>query len=253
MGLIDRAKDLDNMDTRYGHRARIGYTSPFAASEVFPYEFYLMAPRGVTLVISTLAVMERTKEEIDRSYDMSLQAARELARVKVDLIMLGGVPINLSRGSDVEGLIREVERDTGTPVATSITAQVDALRQVGARRVAVGHPYTPDQDRTFAGYAEKYGFEKSSVKGAGYTGPELGRTPRNAAFPVCRALLEADPKADTLWLPCPHWAVAEAIDPLEQELGVTVVTALQAITWQALRRCNVADKVQGYGRLLRDF
>ncbi len=253
MGIIESARDLESMKRMYGHRARIGYTSPFSATEVFPYEFYLIAPKGVSLVISTLAVMERTKDEIDRSYDMSLQAAKELARVKVDLIMLGGVPINLSRGGNADDLIREVERDTGVPVATSITAQVEALRTLGANRVAVGHPYTPDQDKMFAGYAEKYGFEKSSVKGAGSTGPELGRMPRDAAFALCRSLLEADPGADTIWLPCPHWAVAEAIDPLEQVLGVNIVTALQAITWQALRRCKVNDRIEGFGRLLRDF
>jgi maleate cis-trans isomerase len=251
MGLINTTSD--RMDQIYGHRARIGYTSPFSATEVFPYEFYMIAPEGVSLVISTLGVMERSKAEIDRSYDMSLQAAKELARVEVDLIMLGGVPINLSRGANVEALIEEVQRDTGIPVATSITSQIDALRKLGARRVAVGHPYTVDQDPTFAGYAERYGFEKSSVKGAGSSGPRLGRVPRNAALELGRELLEMDPKADTIWLPCPHWAVAEAIDPLEQALGVNVVTALQAITWDALRRCKVNDRIEGYGRLFREF
>ena len=253
MGLIEKSTDQERMGRMYGHRARIGYTSPFSATEVFPYEFYMIAPEGVSLVISTLGVMERNKEEIDRSYDMSLLAAKELARVQVDLIVLGGVPINLARGADVNDLIHEVERDTNVPVTTSISAQIDALLAVGARRVAVGHPYTPDQDRTFAGYAEKYGFEPSSVKGAGYTGPELGRMPRVAALELGRALLEADPTADTIWLPCPHWAVVDVIDLLEQELGITVVTALQAITWQALRRCQVSDRIEGYGRLLRDF
>jgi maleate isomerase len=253
MGLINKSTHQDNLDRIYGHRARIGYTSPFSATEVFPYEFYLVAPEGVSLVVSTLGVTERSKEEIDRSYDMSLQAAKELARVQVDLIVLGGVPINLSRGTNVNDLIQEVERDTKVPVATSITAQIDALRTLGARRVAVGHPYTSDQDPTFAGYSDKYGFESSSVKGAGYSGPELGRIPRIAALALGRALLKADPTADTIWFPCPHWAVAEAIEPLEQELGITVVAALQAITWHALRRCNVTDKIEGYGRLLRDF
>ena len=33
----------------YGYRARIGYTSPPLTSEIFPYEFYRLAPDGVTL------------------------------------------------------------------------------------------------------------------------------------------------------------------------------------------------------------
>jgi maleate isomerase len=241
------------LGTMYGHRARIGYTSPMAATEVFPYEFYKIAPPGVSLVVSTLAVLERSKEEVDRSYDMSLQAAKELARAKVDVLVLGGVPINLSRGSDVGGLIRDVEGDIGVPVITSITAQVDALRKMGARRVGIVHPFTPDQDRKFLSYLEPHGFEQLAVLGAGYTGPEVGRIPRNAVQVASRALMAREPGLDALWLPCPHWAVAEALDPLEREFGVSVCGALQAIVWQALRRCGVNDSIAGYGRLLREF
>src|SRR5665647_1215189 len=52
----------------YGHRARIGYTSPPLTTEVFPYEFYKVVPEGVTLVITTLAIVVRSKDEIDTSY-----------------------------------------------------------------------------------------------------------------------------------------------------------------------------------------
>ena len=41
----------------YGHRARIGYTSPPLTTEVFPYEFYRIVPDGVTLVVTTLAIV----------------------------------------------------------------------------------------------------------------------------------------------------------------------------------------------------
>ena len=40
----------------YGCRARIGYTSPPRITEVFPYEFYKMAPPGVTLMLTTLTL-----------------------------------------------------------------------------------------------------------------------------------------------------------------------------------------------------
>jgi len=85
-------------DDIYGRRARIGYISPPLTTEVFPYEFYQMVPAGVTLVLTTLAVVERSKDEVDRSYDISMQAAREMAAAGVDIVVLGGVPINLPRG-----------------------------------------------------------------------------------------------------------------------------------------------------------
>lgn len=237
----------------YGYRARIGYTSPPAATEVFPYEFYMVAPKGVSLVVSTLAIVEMNKSEIDQSYEISLRAARELARSHVDLVVLGGVPINTSRGfRNVDDLISAVAADVKKPVTTSITAQVDALRRVGAKRVAVGHPFPADQDQMFVENLDNYGFERGLIKGAGYPAVDLGVIPAKTAFDLGRALKAADPAADTIWLPCPHWAVAEAIEPLEKELDVNVVTAHQAITWHALRRCGIDDRIEGFGRLMRE-
>ena len=82
----------------YGHRARIGYTCPPLSAEVFPYEFYKLVPAGVTLVITTLTVIERSQSEVDAAYEMSMRAARALAAAGVDLVFLGGVPVNLARG-----------------------------------------------------------------------------------------------------------------------------------------------------------
>ena len=83
----------------YGYRARIGYTSPPLTTEVFPYEFYKIVPDGVTLVVTSLAIVVRSKDEVDQSYDISMRAAREMAAAGCDIIVLGGVPINLSRGA----------------------------------------------------------------------------------------------------------------------------------------------------------
>lgn len=239
----------------YGYRARVGYTSPLSATEVFPYEFYEVVPKGVTLVITTLAVADVTAEEVDRSYKISLEAAKDMARVGVDLMVLGGVPINLSRGFDhVDDLIRDTQKSIGVPVTTSITAQLDAMRQTGAKRIAVAHPFPPDdQEQLFTDIVGHYGFELAGIKGGGKGGRELGRIPLEMSIALCRALKRENPAADTMWLPCPHWACGEAIAQIEQELDVTVITANQAITWHALRRCGIADKLPGWGRLLEAF
>src|SRR5205807_6021516 len=108
----------------YGHRARIGYTSPPLTTEVFPYEFYKIVPDGVTLVITTLAIVERNKAELDQSYDISLKAAREMAAAGVDIVVLGGVPINLSRGAEnAEALVQELAAELGVKVTSSALAQ----------------------------------------------------------------------------------------------------------------------------------
>ena len=68
-----------------------------------------------------------------------------------------------------------------------------------------------------------------------------------------RKLMKEHPDANSVFLPSPHSPTAGAIDVLEKEFGVNVMTAHQAIVWDALRRCGVNDKIEGFGRLFREF
>jgi maleate isomerase len=68
-----------------------------------------------------------------------------------------------------------------------------------------------------------------------------------------RKLMKQYPDADTILMPSPHWPTAGALDVLEREFGVNVMSAHQAIVWDALRRCGVNDKIEGFGRLFREF
>jgi maleate isomerase len=238
----------------YGHRARIGYTSPPFTTEVFPYEFYKIAPDGVTLVITTLAIVERGKSEVEQSYDISMKAARAMAAAGVDIVVLGGVPINLSRGHDNAGqMMRKLEAELGIKVSTSASAQAKAAAALGCKRAVVAQPYATTETERIAGYGRDFGCEILGAAGWGSAFNQIGRIPISAAFDMARDLMRAHPDADSILFPSPHWPVIGAIEPLEREFGVSVMTALQAIVWDALRRVGVNDRIEGYGRLLRQF
>src|SRR5256885_16849704 len=120
----------------YAHRARIGYTSPPLTTEVFPYEFYQIVPAGVTLVVTTLAIVVRSKTEVDQSYDISMRAAREMAAAGCDIVVLGGVPINLSRGTkNAAQMLLDLETELGLKVSTSASAQAKGAKALGCRKV----------------------------------------------------------------------------------------------------------------------
>src|SRR5258707_8647418 len=126
----------------YGYRARIGYTSPPLTTEVFPYEFYKIVPAGVTLVVTTLAIVVRSKGEVDHSYDVSMKAAREMAAAGVDIVVLGGVPINLSKGYvNAEQMIVDLEAELQVKVSTSASTQAKAAKALGCKKVVVAQPY----------------------------------------------------------------------------------------------------------------
>jgi maleate isomerase len=241
-------------DQMYGHRARIGYTSPPLTTEIFPYEFYQIVPDGVTLVITTLAIVVRSKDEIDQSYDTSMKAVREMAAANCDIVVLGGVPINLSRGAaSIEQVMRDLEAELGVKVATSASAQGAAAKALGCKKVVVAQPYAHSDTARIASYADHFGLEVLGATGWGSPFNQIGRIPQNAAVELGRKLMREHPDADTIMLPSPHWPTAHAIDVLEREFGVNFLAAHQAIVWHALRRCGVNDRIEGFGRLLREF
>jgi maleate isomerase len=101
--------------------------------------------------------------------------------------------------------------------------------------------------------AERYGCQVLGAMGCGKVINEFGRIPATAALDMGRALMRAHPQADAIFLPSPHWPAISAIEPLEREFGVTVMAASQACIWDALRLVGVNERIDGYGRLLREF
>ena len=208
----------------------------------------------MTLVLTTLTVVERSEREVDQAYAMSVRAARELADAGVDVVFLGGVPVNLSQGDqNAQELLRTLATELGVKVSSSVAAQEKAAQRLGCRRVVVAHPYGAKEDARLVADAERYGCEVLGALGFGKVIREFGRIPTNAALDLGRELMRRHPQADAIFFPSPHWPVMEAIEPLEREFGVTVMAASQACIWDALRLAGVNDRINGFGRLLLEF
>ena len=239
----------------YGHRARIGYTSPPLTTEVFPYEFYQIAPKGVSLVVTSLAIVVRSKGELDDSYEISLRAAREMRDAGVDLVCLGGVPINLNRGfANAEQLCGSLEAELGVKVSSSTSAQTAAAQRLKVKKAVLAHPYAQSDTKRIAGsYEQMMGCEVIGRTCWGSPFNRIGAIPQHGALEMGRKLLKEHPQADTILFPSPHWPTAYALDILEAEFGVSALGAHQAIVWDALRRCGVTEKINGFGKLFRDF
>jgi maleate cis-trans isomerase len=137
----------------YGHRARIGYACPPLSAEVFPYEFYKLVPAGVTLVITTLTVIERSQSEVDATYEMSMRAARELAHAA------------------------QLAVELRVKVSSSVAAQTKAAKVLGCKKVVVAHPYGAHEDARPIADAKRYGCEVFGVMGCGKLIKDFGCIP----------------------------------------------------------------------------
>lgn len=233
----------------FGHRARIGYTVPLTAVEVFPYEFYRIVPEGVTLMVAT---SPPGVEDREQTYMANEAVARDMARAGVNVIVIGGASPGYAFGADrLQESMQAIEREFGIPVTSALEAQLHALRVLGARRLGVVTPFAATGRAGWDRLAND-GMEVVGVAGAGLSYPDFGRCPTDAPAEVARKLAAEHPEADTIFFPAAHWPAASNVEALEQELGLNVVSSAQAIVWEALRRCQIADPIAGYGRLLRE-
>jgi maleate cis-trans isomerase len=87
------------------------------------------------------------------------------------------------------------------------------------------------------------------------------RTPEFADFTIAplsypyraaRRLFYSASGADGVWITGAALPTVGVIDALETDLGVPVVTSMQAMFWAGLRHAHVSTRVDGYGRLLRE-
>jgi maleate isomerase len=234
-------------------RARIGYTSVAFVTEIFPMAFYDIVPDGVVLSFLTMQQMSSTGDEMKRIHGNGNDAAPCFVRAGCDVVILGGAPTNLSHGSDsLTQVLEGMAGEFGIPVSSSASAQNKALLTLGAKNVGVVHPAPQNTSGRHDRQLIEIGMIPSGSLGAGAELEDYNRIPKEAALTLGRELKRDHPELDTLLFTCPHWAQVHAIEPLEAELGINVVTSLQAITWDGLRLAGIDDPIDGYGRLLRD-
>jgi len=138
----------------------------------------------------------------------------------------------------------------GVPCTTPISASLAAFERLGVNQVAVLTPYIDDVNVAIARHLADHGvavpkftsFQMADDNHMAGLSPEV----------IHAAGLEADvPEAQALFISCTAIRAVEAIERIEADLGKPVVSANQAMFWQALRYAGCDAPVPGYGQLLR--
>lgn len=147
-----------------------------------------------------------------------------------------------SSGSFVAGSVGErgltrVMCEAGAPRAvTASGALVEALRAVGATRVAVATPYVASVTECLHGFLGEYGVEVVASVGLGLS----GRIWTVGYRDVVDIVRSADrPEAQAVVISCTNLPTYDIIGPLEAELGKPVLTANQVTVWAALHAMGV--------------
>ena len=232
--------------------ARLGFLVPPGNPTVEP-EMIEMAPKSVSVHFSRMVAHGPTgtldgQEERNRTQIEHIgESAELLAMVKPSVIMLAHTATSYTLGRHAEAqLVQRLRDQCGTPVATAFGSVLDALKVLGATRVALGTPYSEDTTLKGKALLEEHGLEVVSHGRLKNVTNIYDETPERACQ-LGRAVDTRD--AQAIFLSGLGMPTISILDTLEQELGKPVISAASAMMWQALRLTGVRDRVSGYGRL----
>ena len=132
----------------------------------------------------------------------------------------------------------------------SVGCCIAAMQALGMTRVGL---LTNQQYQTsFAAYIANAGIKTVACAEIPSDGHEPGMVPLSVPYRAAVALHRVDPDIDGIWIPIAARPSVGAIDAIERDTGVPVVTSAQAMMWQGLRLAGVATtEVVGCGRLFQ--
>jgi maleate cis-trans isomerase len=234
----------------FGWRKRIGYIGP-TVMEVVPYEFYRFAPEGVGLVGVTCSIDDWSPEQFEKGLAQVKAAATYLGSRAVDFIIHGGGPLVVARGKGYEEIIvKDIETASKVAATTGVRAAMEALRHMGAQRIAIASPYPERHNQALSAYLGQHGFELVHVEGMDVPFKRLQSVPPGEIRRFAEEVISRAPRCDALYLPCPQWQAAQIVDALEQESGMPVIAYSHASFFVAFRALGLKDPIHGHGRLL---
>ena len=185
----------------------------------------------------------------------SSRAVEELASAGVDSIAYCCTVSGAQRGLEKDReFCAHMEREFGTPVASTMLAAAEALQRLGIRRVVLTSPYPHSYHEAESQYLAEAGIETVAEYGMGFeTAAEFAAvTPDEIYRFALESWQQSGGDADGLFVSCMNFDAMAAVQALEHAIGKPVVTSHSATLWRALALAGIDEPVPGYGRLLAE-
>ncbi|MEJ0015514.1 MAG: hypothetical protein WDN25_02925 [Acetobacteraceae bacterium] len=179
--------------------------------------------------------------------------ARLLGTAKVEVVSLAQTSASLFADDYDAIATQRMSAGAGVPAITSAQAIGQAVRALGARRIALVSPYSqPVIERAKAYYERGYGLEVLALEGFAATDSymigKLG--PENARDAFARI---DRPEIEVLVVPGGNFPTMSFVPGWESEFGKPVITTNQAALWAMMHIMGVREPLPGLGRLLQEM
>jgi maleate cis-trans isomerase len=149
----------------YAPAGLLGVLTPQANTTVEP-EFGLLMPPGVGTVTARLVSSQaRLEDRLVEYFERLAQTLGTFGELPLDTVAVACTgPSYLIGPSKEDAQMARLTQDLGAPVISAAQALVDALRALGARRLALVSPYPASLTQASEGYWGARGFEVVAVQ-----------------------------------------------------------------------------------------
>ena len=211
---------------------------------VAPFDFALddecarFLPAGVPLYVTRTARLEDTAvtaklaEEVGGA-EAVVPAVRSLISAEPAAVAYVCTSGSFVGGVAGEAILRQTMVDAGAYDAiTTSGAMLEALRELGVRKVSIATPYNEELTRLLADFLESAGVK---VVKAGYLNTE--QDIMHIEYDAVRQMADLvdHPEAEAIFFSCTNLRTFDVIEELEERLNKPVLSVNQVTMWAALK------------------
>lgn len=197
-----------------------------------------------------------TAEELAAMVGKAAECSAAVSDADVDVIAYACLVAVMAQGPNAhegsEDVIGRAAAENGhpAPVTSSAGALVRTLKELGARRVAMVTPYMPELTKMVSDYLEGAGITVQDVIGLEVADNlQVGRLDPQR-LPEIAARLNSDGVDAIVLSACVQMPSLAAIQTVEDRLGLPVITAATATTYEILKALGHEPAIRGAGALL---
>ncbi|SAL15203.1 Asp/Glu/hydantoin racemase [Caballeronia arvi] len=234
-------------------RIRLGILTPSSNTALEPVTSAMLSAlpnASAHFARFTVTEISLTQQALGQ-FDVSriLDAARQLADARVDVIGWSGTSAGWLGFERDEALCRQLTEATGIPATTSVLALNELLASTGVKRLALVSPYIDDvQERIMRNY-ERLGIECVAERHLGLRENfSFAEVPDTLLTDMMRETAFARPDAVTTF--CTNLHAAHLARPFEAATDIPAYDTVATVVWKALRMLDVdMTPLSGWGSI----
>lgn len=205
---------------------------------------------------SRMRMKKVTKEELSKMDCDSDRCALELSDARVDvmgyacLVAIMSMGLGYHRESQARLHQVTVENGAPAPVVSSAGALVEGLKHLQAKKIAILTPYMKPLTQLVVDYIEHEGIEVHDAVSLEISDNlEVGS--QDPLAPIERSKRLSTANCDVVVLSaCVQMPSLPSVQPVEDRLGIPVVSASVCTTWQMLQALGLPTSIPNAGQLL---